>query len=486
MNSYDIIIIGAGVAGASAARFLSRYDLKILWIEKESDICMGASCANSAIIHAGYDATSGTLKSSMNILGNRIWPVLAEQLDIPYMGCGSYVIAQNSAEFSQIKSLYDEGVTNGISGLEILTGKQVCDREPLLAKNVCGALWAPTAGVIDPFDAVLGMAENAVANGVELMLETAFESFIIENEKIKGITTNKGEFGCKWVVNCAGLYSDEVMHKAGVHLEFEIKPRRGEYIIFDPARIKLDKVFFPAPSEKGKGILVTTTVHGNVMAGPNSWFVNSKENSEITSEGVKEIFENAKQMIPSLDFSAVIAEYAGLRATGNSGGKDFIIEIADEVEGLINLAGIESPGFASAPAIAQRVVELLGSRETLIEKKDWKPQRKRKPSFRTLSHNQRQELIAQKPAYGRIVCRCENVTEGEIVDVIHSIVPAANYDAIKRRTWLGTGRCQGGFDYSRTIEILSRELGVPVAAVSKKGSGSEFVYRMTKDSKGLL
>jgi len=483
MGKYDIIIIGAGIAGASVARFLSRYDLKILWLDKESDVCMGASCANSAIIHAGYDAKVGTLKASMNVAGNKMWPTLAEQLDIPFVKTGSYVIAQNQTEFKNLDALYKNGLQNGVEGMKIMSRDEICRIEPLLNKDICGALWASTAGVIDPFGAVLGLAENAVANGVELKLDTAFEDFIIESGKITGVKTNNGIYNCEWAINCAGLYSDEVMHKAGSHLDFEITPRRGEYVVFDTAAIKLNTVFFPAPSEKGKGILVSTTAHGNVLAGPNSWFVNSKDNSDITTEGLQEIFENAKHIIPSLSYSSVIAEYSGLRATGNFGpNKDFIIEIASEVDGLINLAGIESPGFASSPAIAARVVELLGSRQKLHEKKNFNPLRKRRPAFKHLSHSERAELVGRKPAYGRIVCRCENVTEGEIVDAIHSNVPARTYDAIKRRTWLGTGRCQGGFDYSRTIEILSRELNVPVETITKKGKGSEFVYHKTKDA----
>ena len=483
MNKYDVIIIGAGITGSAISRELSRYELNILWLEKESDVCMGTSCANSAIIHAGYDAVPGTLKSVMNVQGNHLWPQLSQDLDIPFRRTGSYVVAVDDSEHKTVCALYERGRANQVSDLQILEAAEMKRRVPAISKEVRSGLWAGTTGVIDPFQATLALAENAVANGVELSLETHFLDFIRKENQIIGVLTNKGKFYGDWIINCAGVYADEVMHKAGVHKDFRISARKGEYMVFDSAHVQLNDVLFPAPSEKGKGILVTTTAHGNVMIGPNSSFVEDKEDKSITAAGLQEVFENARRLVPSLESRYIIAEYSGLRATGNQKPhKDFLIELSKEAAGLVNVAGIESPGFASAPAIAEYVTALLAHQGLPTQKrKEFSPYRQGRPRLKSMSHPQRQALISKNPAYGRVVCRCEHVTEGEILDAIHSVIPARTYDAVKRRTWLGTGRCQGGFDYSRTIEILARELGISVMQVTKKGFGSEFIYRETKD-----
>ncbi|MCX6062719.1 MAG: FAD-dependent oxidoreductase, partial [Caldiserica bacterium] len=284
--------------------------------------------------------------------------------------------------------------------------------------------------------------------------------------------------------------SDVVMHKAGLRPEFKITPRKGEYYVFDKAEITINNVLFPVPSATSKGILVTTTVHGNTIIGPNALEIDDKEDRSITHEGLDEIWQGALSLVPSLSLRYAIAEFAGLRPGGNAPSpnpdihynKDFIIEIPKEVDGLVNLGGIESPGLSSSPAIAVRVVELLeGAGEKLEEKPDWNPIRRARPRFRDMLPTEQKLLIENDASYGRIICRCENVTEGEIVAEIHAPIPARTYDAIKRRTWLGTGRCQGGFDTPRVVEILARELGVSPLEVSKKGKGSEFLVRPTKD-----
>ena len=272
------------------------------------------------------------------------------------------------------------------------------------------------------------------------------------------------------------------MHNAGIRNDFKITPVRGEYLIFDASKVTLNTVLYPVPTEKGKGTLVSTTTHGNVMIGPNASLIEDKESSITTKEGLDEIIKNAKKLLPSLNEKDVIAQFAGLRSKGNLDKKDFIIEIPDKVNGLVNLGGIESPGFVSAPAIAERIVELLkDSKEELIEKKKWNPIRKPRMCIKKLSHKEREALVKKNPKYGRIICRCEEVTEGEIIDTINSIIPATTYDAIKKRTWLGTGRCQGAFDYPRVIQLLSRELNIPMTKVNKKGRGTEFLFRNTKD-----
>ena len=487
---YDVIIIGGGIVGGMTARFLSRYRLNILLIEKEADICMGTTSANTALIHAGYDPLPGTLKARYNVAGNALWDTLSCELGFKFRRQGDYVVALNQDDVFALLVLKDQGKQNGVPGLEMIAGEEMRRRYPMINPDVVMAMWSPTAGICDPFMANIAAVENAIQNGVEVMLETEFHDFIFEDRRIIGIKTSRGDFHCRWVVNAAGLYADEVMHKAGVRPEFHIKPRRGEYYILDQADFPLDTCLFPTPSTGGKGIVVTNSVHGNVVIGPTSHLIDDKENRSVTPEGLDEVINGARKLIPSLNLKPIISLFAGLRAYGNAScptpgidyGHDFIVEVCKDVQGLVNLGGIESPGLTSAPAIALEVVELLKEAgEPLVEKKDWNPIRQARPRFEDLSHHERAELIAKDPRYGRVVCRCETVTEGEIIAEIHAPLPARTYDAIKRRTWLGTGRCLGGFDMPRVVAILARELGVSPLEVSKKGNGSAFLTGITKE-----
>lgn len=489
MKTYDIIIIGGGVVGCMTARALSRYDLKILLIEKESDIGMGASSANSAIVHAGHDPFPGTLKAEMNRLANPMWDQVSEELGIPFKRSGAYIVAIGPDEAGCLVPLQERARKNGVI-TEIISAAEMKKREPRINPATSGALFTPTAGMVDPFAACIAPIENAIMNGVEVLINTAFIDFIKEENKIIGIHTSQGDFSCRWVVNAAGVYSDELMHKAGVRPEFKITPRRGEYYILDKSELLIDNILFPVPNEVSKGILVLGSTHGNTVIGPNSNQAPEKENKAVTLDGLAEIWSGSQKLVPSITPRSIIAVFAGLRATGNaptlaSGidySHDFVIEIAKEVQGLVNLAGIESPGLTAAPAIAQRVVELLkDAGEKLVEKKNFNPIRPARPRFNHLSHEEQAALVAKDPRYGRVVCRCEMITEGEIVAEIHAPLPALTYDAIKRRTWLGTGRCLGSFDMPRVVSILSKELGLSPLEITKKGAGSEFLFRHTKE-----
>ncbi len=481
-KKYDIIIIGAGIIGVMIARNLSKYKLEILIIDKEPDIGMEASSRNSGILHSGHDPIPGTLKSELNIKGNKLWDDIARELNVPFKKTGSYVVAIGDEEFNIVKKLYERAILNGVPEIEIIRKNEVLYKEPKVNQEVKGALWTPTTGVIDSFEAVVAACENALENGVKLLLNTKFTGFIKDSNRIIGINTNNGIFYSRWVVNCSGLYSDEIMHLAGIKNDFKIAPVRGEYLIFDASRVTLNTVLYPVPTEKGKGTLVSTTTHGNVMIGPNASITSDKESAITTKEGLDEIILNAKKMVPSLDAKDIIAQFAGLRAKGNLNNRDFLIEVPDEIKGLVNLGGIESPGFVSAPAIAEKVIGLLkDSKEELEEKKKWNPIREARVCIKKLSHKDREALVKKNPKYGRIICRCEEVTEGEIIDTISSIIPAKIYDAVKKRTWLGTGRCQGAFDYPRVIQLLSKEFNIPMTEVNKRGKGSEFLFRRTKD-----
>jgi len=489
LEKYDFIIIGGGVVGCIIARWLSRYEASVLLIEKEADVCMGATAANTAIVHAGYDPLPGSLKARMNVVGNPMWDQLSGELNFPFERRGDYVVAIGKEELPSLDTLMEQGKKNGVTGMKILTKAEVLAREKNINQETSGALWATTGGICDPFGVTIAAAENAAMNGVRVLLNTSFEDFIMEGRRIVGIKTNRGDFKCRWVINSAGLFSDEVMHKAGVRPEFVIKPRKGEYFIFDRADITIDNVLFPVPSEKGKGILVTTTLHGNTIIGPNSVICEDKEDRSTTREGLEEIWQGAQKIVPCLSQRHIIGMFAGLRPYGNGPCKspgidyqhDYIIEIPEEVQGFVNLGGIESPGLTSAPAIAQEVVDMLkAAGENLKEKKEWDPIRRTRPRFRDMNHKEQKLLIDMDPRYGRVICRCENVTEGEIVAEIHAPIPAITYDAIKRRTWLGTGRCQGGFDTPRVVKIIADELGVSPLEVTKKGQGSNFLARPTK------
>jgi len=489
LKKYDVIIIGGGVVGCMTARFLSRYQLDILLIEKRSDIGSVTSAANTALIHPGYNAVTGSMKAKMNLIANPLWTQLSEELEFAFDRCGDYVVAVGDEELPSLDALFERGRQNGVLGMSLVSGGDMRKREPLINPAVSGALFAETGGMCDPFGVTLAAAENAVMNGVEIHTNTEFLDFIIEKNRIIGVRTSNGDLHCRWAVNAAGLYSDMVMHKAGVRPDFKLTPRKGEYLILDRAESELRSVYFPVPTDVSKGILATTTVHGNTILGPTAHEQNDREDKSNSAAGLDEVLSGGKKLIPGVQPRHVIATFAGLRAAGNAPcetpgvdySNDFIVEIPDKVKGFVNIGGIESPGLTSSPAIALRVIDLLQDTGTeLVEKNNWNPLRPARPCFLHMSNSERKKWIEKDPRYGRVVCRCEFVTEGEIVAEIHSPVPAYTYDAIKRRTWLGTGRCQGGFDMTRVTEILARELGVSPLSISKKGNRSRLLERPTK------
>ena len=473
----DVVVIGTGIMGACVARELSRYNLNVVVLDKENDVSNGTSKANSAIIHAGYDAANGTLMAKYNVLGNAMFEDLCKEIEAPFKRVGSYVLAFTEEERPHLELLYDRGVKNGVPGLEILEGAEVLKREPNLNPNIVAALYAPTAGIVGPWEFVIKMLENAVENGVEVRLN----SKVVGIQKVDGgykVVTDKEEILTKTVINAAGVHADEINDMVSKK-HFNIIPRKGEYFLLDKVQGTLvNSVIFQCPSKMGKGILVSCTVHGNLIAGPTATDVESKDDVGNTISEMDMIRREALRSVPSVNFKDNIRNFAGLRAEGDTG--DFIIGEAEDAEGFFNIAGTKSPGLTSAPAIgvdvAKMVVEKLGNP---TKKAEFKKNR-HQIHFMDLTPEEKAEVIAKDPRYGRIICRCESITEGEIVDVIHRTLGARTVDGVKKRCRPGMGRCQGGFCGPRVQEILARELGKKLDEIVLDKTGAYILTGETK------
>ena len=475
---YDVVVIGAGVTGAFVARELSRFQLNVCVLEKEADAAMGTSKANSSIVHAGYDALSGTLKAKLNVIGNNMMEQVCSELHVSFIRTGSLVLGFEEEDQEKLQELLEKGIINGVKGLEIISKERIKQLEPNVSDDVKYALFAPSAGIVCPYDLTIGALENAVDNGAELRFNNTVQNINFENEKFK-ITTDKGVISSTFLVNAAGLYSDVIADMLGKH-DFTIAPRRGQYLLFDKNQGNMvNMVLFQLPTQKGKGILVTTTVDGNLLVGPNAEDLEDREDVSTSEAGISEIVQGAKKSVPGFNMREVITSFAGLRARPSTG--DYIIEPSNINPKMINAAGIESPGLTAAPAIGGYVLELLKSQGLkLIEKKEFNPYRKPVLRFNELSEEAINELIKKDPHFGKIVCRCEKVTEGEVIDSIRRTAGATTLDGVKRRTRAGMGRCQGGFCSPRITEILSRELGIPMEEVTKSGGGSNLLVGRIK------
>lgn len=462
----DVIIIGAGVSGCAVARELSRYQLDICVVEKESDICEGTSKANSGIVHGGFDAETGSLKAKLNVLGNQMMEEMSRKLDFEFRRNGSMVVCWSEKEKTVLEELLERGIKNGVPGMEILDRRQALELEPNLADEVYAVLYVPTGGIVCPFGMNIAYAENAALNGVEFRLGTQVQSI----EKMKGgyrVQTDQGTLETKYLINAAGVYAD-VFHNMVSEKKIHIMPRRGDYCLLDKTAGGLvSHTIFQLPSEKGKGILVTPTIHGNLMLGPTAIDIEDKEATATTAQGLNEVMEKCVKSVKNIPMRQVITSFAGLRAHEDNG--DFIIEEVEDAKGFIDVAGIESPGLSSAPAIGLYVRDILEGMTELKEKDNFVETRKGIVRFKELSKEEQNRLIKENPSYGQIVCRCEEITEGEILDAIHRPLGATTLDGIKRRTRAGMGRCQAGFCTPKTMEILSKELQMELKDIRKTG-----------------
>lgn len=474
----DVIIIGAGVSGTAAARELSKYNLSVQVLEKEEDVCCETSKANSGIVHAGYDASCGTLMAKLNVMGNEMMEELAQKLDFPFQRCGSLVVSFEE-DSKELTRLYKQGEQNGVKGLKILSGEEARRMEPNLSGDVKTALFAPSAGIVCPFGMNLAFAENAAVNGVEFCFHTKVQK-IEKTEQGFRLETNQGSFEAKCVVNAAGVYADE-LHNMVCERKLHITPRRGEYLLLDrSAGGFVSHIVFQEPSQYGKGVLVTPTTHGNILVGPTAEDLTDKEAVNTSAEGLSQVVEKSLRSIPELPLQQVITSFSGLRA--HEDGHEFVIQNNEEVSGFIDCSGMESPGLTSAPAAGVMVAEIVTDLLQPSKKTDFIDTRTGILDPKKLSLKDRNRLIKVKPEYGNIVCRCEMVSEGEILDAIHRPLGAKTLDGIKRRTRAGMGRCQSGFCAPKTMEILSREWKVPFETITKNGEGSKLITGRVKAS----
>ncbi len=476
---YDVLIIGAGVTGAAVARELSRYKAEVCVLERGEDVCSGTSKANSAIVHAGYDCVPGSMMAKMNVRGNEMMTDLCRDLDIPFERNGSLVVCIDKDNLPGLQELYDRGIKNGVPGMKLLSRDEAKAMEPHLSDNVQGALYAETAGIICPFKLNIAMAENANVNGVDFFFNTNVEKLCRDEEGIWHLRTSNGEYKTKCVVNAAGLYSD-YFHNMVSEKKIHITPRRGDYFLLDKTTGGFVKhTIFPQPTKYGKGILVAPTIHGNTLVGPTAIDIDDKEDVATRQGGFDEILAKSSMYVDNVPVRQVITSFAGLRA--HEDNHEFILGEVEDAPGFIDCAGIESPGLTSSPAIGEYIGGMIRDKMGLENKESWISTRKDVLNPQHLSLEERNELIKKEPAYGRIICRCESVTEGEILDAIHRPLGARSLDAVKRRTRAGMGRCQAGFCSPRVMEILQRELGLKMEDIHKNDSGSWLVLERTKE-----
>lgn len=473
---FDVIVIGAGVVGAMAARTLTSYGMRVCIIEKESDVAMGATKANSAIVHAGFDAKEGSLKARLNVKGSEMMANVACELGVKYEKNGSLVIGFNDEDRETIEDLYKRGVANGVKNLRILNGNEAREIEPALSENVTYALYAPTGAIICPYELTIAAVGNAMDNGAKLILNSAVKKIEKKQEGFDVITDKETIFA-KIVINAAGVYSDAIAKMIGDD-SFSVTPRRGEYILLDKeAGETVKHTIFRTPSKMGKGILVSPTVDRNLLMGPTSVDIEDKDDTETTKKGFDCIIKEAGENIKNLTVNKAITSFCGLRAVGSTG--DFIIN--SPTKGFINAAGIESPGLSSAPAIAEYIIDLLKEQGYEMKKDEkFNPIRRNMHYFKDATLEEKNEIIKRDSSFGKIVCRCETVTEGEILEAIRTNPRPTDLDGVKRRTRAQMGRCQGGFCMPYIVELLAREQNLPYEKITKFGGVSFVNVERTK------
>ncbi len=479
---YDVAIIGGGVVGGMLARTLSSYKLKICILEKENDVAMGASKANSAIVHAGFDAEPGTLKAKLNVKGSEMMERTAKELGVKYKRNGSLVVGFSDEDKKRIEELHDRGVKNGVRELSILDSEELHTLEPNISPDAICALNAPTGAIICPYELTIAAIGNAMDNGADLKVNFEVSEINKIGAEFEIISSNGDRINAEYVVNAAGINADDVAAMAG-ETDIKIHPRRGEYILLDKTSGGVvSHTIFRTPSTMGKGILVTPTVDGNLLLGPTAEDVEDKNDTSTTADGLSNVLTRCTETTNGINLRDTITSFCGLRAVGNTG--DFIINSPQEH--FINAAGIESPGLSASPAIAEYIIEMLNNQGLeLVKNENYNPIRKPAHYFREASVAEKNRIIAEDRTYGRIICRCEGVSEGEIREAIRTNPPARDLDGVKRRTRAQMGRCQGGFCMPYITGILAEELGVPYESITKNGGSSKLMTGKTKEEQGI-
>lgn len=471
---YDVAIIGSGITGSACAYFLSKYRLKIAVIEKNNDVCCGTTKANSAIIHAGYDPHPETLMAKLNVKGSAMAKEICAKLDVPYNQIGSLVVAFSEEEAKTVEELFERGNANGVPDLKILNREELKEAEPMISDEALCALYAPSAAIVNPWEYGLAMAETAVRNGAEILLESEVSSIKKENGVFK-ITAGEKEIEAKYVINAAGVNCDDV-HNMIAPPKFKVIPSAGEYYLLDKSEGKRARhVIFQCPNKDGKGVLVSPTVHGNLIVGPNA-DARDKDDTSTKTRCLDFVREKAVKSVPSINFRENIRNFTGVRAATEI--DDFIIEFA--CEGFLDLAGIKSPGLSAAPAIAELAVKMLDESGLVLEEKESFTDERMHLRFKHLSDEEKNNAVKKNSAYGRVICRCETITEGEIIDALNSPIPPVSLDGIKRRAGTGMGRCQGGFCGPKVLEIMAKYKNEPFEAVLQDNTGSVILTGKTK------
>ena len=473
---YDAVIVGGGAVGCAVARWLSRYRLRICLVERSEDVCTGTSKANSAICHAGFDAPIGSAKARFNVAGSQMMEALSRQLDFPYRRCGALVLCFDEADVPRLEELKARGERNGVESLAVLDREALRRQEPRVAPEAVAALYAPTSAIICPFGMTIALAENAAANGCEFRFNTEVQHIRRQGDHFL-LETAQGVLESRVVISAAGVYGD-TLHNQLCETKLTIVPRRGEYCLLDRRDGELvQHTIFQLPSAMGKGVLVSPTVHGNLLVGPTAEDQDNKGCTATTAAGLRRVAETAARSVPNLPMRDVITSFAGLRAHLVDGDDDFIV--GESADGFFEAVGIESPGLSSAPAIGQYLAELAAEKLGAAEKGDFIPERQDIPRPREMDFAARQALIEKDPTYATVVCRCEQITEGEIREAIRR--GARSLDGVKRRVRAGMGRCQGGFCSPRTLELLHEELGIPMTELTKSGGDSRLLAGRTKE-----
>ena len=472
----DVIIIGAGVVGCSVSYYLSFYDLKVRVLEKYNDVSCGTSKANSAIIHAGFDPKEGTKMAKLNVEGVKLTKEVCQKLDVPYKQCGAMVLAFNEEERKHVEALYQRGVNNGVEELSVIDGDKVRELEPNISEEVVAALYAPTSAIVSPWELTLALAETSRKNDVEFNFDSPVTSIAKKDDYFEVICNEDEKYCARYIINCAGLYSDEINAMVNPQ-SFTINSVKGEYYLIDKSEGKrVSRTIFQCPSKEGKGVLVSPTIHGNLIVGPNA-AANEKEDLSTSSEGLAFVKKMAFKSVPSINFRDNIRNFAGNRS--KCAVDDFIVE-ESETKHFFNCAAIASPGLSSALAIGMEVKKYILKEEGEVSQKENAVDERKVVRFKHLSLEEKNALIKERPEYGRVICRCETITEGEILDAIHSVIPAVSVDSVKRHCNTGMGRCQGSFCGPKIVEILARELHISPLEVLQDQKHSNILIEPTK------